>query len=65
MNGWGQWGSYPANKFHYFIEDSPGHHLSACAIFGLISTKTERFVEDPPIKRRCKLCIRALEESRQ
>lgn len=64
MNGWAQWGSHPANKFHYFIEDSPGHHLSACGQYGKINTKIKVFVLDPPDFVKCKLCVRALEASK-
>ncbi len=62
MNGWAQWGSNPGNKLHYFIEDEPGHHLSACEQYGLINTQ-RAFIEDPPVRKRCKLCLNRLPTS--
>ena len=64
MNGWGQWGSFPRNKFHYFIEETPGNHLSACGNYGLINTKKSLDIE-PPIEKRCKDCMRVLRNSQR
>ncbi len=62
MNGWTQWGTHPASKFHYFIEDKPGHHLSACEQYGLIRTKKDLHVK-PPERKRCKVCLNMMPSS--
>ncbi len=55
--GWKQLASAsPRNKYHYFVGDIPalpGWFYSICGMFGVRDIKG---FDDPPIKKKCKIC---------
>lgn len=58
--GWLQWA--PGQKYHHMTQDDDGYYGTACGAWratGFI----EPLQEDVPEKKKCKLCIRALQRS--
>lgn len=58
--GWLQW--EPGQKYHYMTQDDDGYYGTACGAWRAKGFSDE-LQEDIPEKRKCKLCIKALQRS--
>lgn len=50
-------------KYHFLIKLPNGWNWTACGLWGKSWVKEDSIVDNPLQKKRCKLCIRALESS--
>ena len=61
--GWVQWA--PGQKHHFIVQRPNGWYWTACGNWGTDYHKIVDRVSDPIEKKKCKNCLRKLEESRQ
>ena len=60
--GWVQW--EPGQKHHYMLRRPDGTCWTACEMWGTTYTPSLlNMVSQPTEKKKCKLCIRALQRS--
>ena len=62
IEGWYQWGDSRNAKHHYFRKTMIRTYEALCWGYGLI--REEIRYADPPDSKKCKRCLRKLEESK-
>ena len=61
--GWVQW--YPGQKHHHLTRQKSGWYHAACGAWNANSIGGRELRDDVPEKKKCKLCIRALQRSEE
>ena len=59
--GWVQW--HPGQKHHHLTRDVDGWYGTACDAWRADGIGSRKLLTDVPEKKKCKLCIRALQRS--